>query len=90
MENEKLKEIVDKGLLEKLKKENIQLKQQLTYQKNDGLLSDSFLQKMPSRTVEHDESDFSPSLKGMNTISSTGNTHKYQKAHKRDNTLSKR
>lgn len=54
MENEKLKDIVDKGLLEKLKKENIQLKQQLTYQKNDVLLSDSFLQKMPSRTVDHD------------------------------------
>lgn len=53
MENEKLKEIVDRGLLEKLKKENVQLKQQLTYQKNDGLLSDSFLQKMP-RTVDHD------------------------------------
>jgi hypothetical protein len=51
-----LKEIVDQGLLEKLKRENGQLKQQLQYQKTDAL-SDSFLQQGPHyRTLDHDDS----------------------------------
>lgn len=75
-ENEKLKEIVDQGLMEKLKRENGQLKQQLQYQKTDAL-SDSFLQHGSHyRTLDHDESERAPSEQALHSISSTGNTHK--------------
>jgi hypothetical protein len=89
VENEKLKEIVDRGLMEKLKKENVQLKQQLHIHKND-LLSESFLLQKPNlRTVEHEESDYSPSEQ-LNSISSTGNTNKFPKYSKRENLLNRR
>jgi hypothetical protein len=42
MENDKLKELVDQRALEKLKRENISLKQQLQNSRND-VLSDSYI-----------------------------------------------
>jgi predicted nuclease with TOPRIM domain len=54
-ENQRLKEMVDQGLVEKLKKENVHLKQQILNRSNDAL-SDSFIQQLPHfRTVEQDD-----------------------------------
>jgi hypothetical protein len=47
--------MVDQGLVEKLKKENVHLKQQILNKSND-VLSDSFIQQLPHfRTVEQDD-----------------------------------
>lgn len=54
MENDKLKELVDQNAMEKLKRENITLKQQLQNSHND-ILSDSFIrvQRPNYKTIDH-------------------------------------
>jgi hypothetical protein len=78
-ENQKLKEMVDQGIVEKLKRENVHLKQKILSQSND-VLSDSFIQQIPNfRTVEQDDA---PSEQGLHSISSTGNTNKFPKSRR--------
>lgn len=65
MENDKLKELIDQKALEKLKRENITLKQQLQNSRND-ILSDSFirLQRPNYKTIDHlqnQKHNYSPS-----------------------------
>jgi hypothetical protein len=82
-ENDKLKEMVDQNMLERLKRENLTLKQQLQNQQND-VLSDSFINlKPPYKTLDHPRSE-----EPLHSVASQGNTAKFSKNNRKEETRS--